>query len=85
MRSWELISRRTGFRYLPVDDKTCKPLATFADGSSVSVAVRDFENYRIVYSAVPVLSDAFLNRIASAGGAWTAAQPVMPCMPMMIL
>ena len=39
------------------------------------MAVRDFENYRIVYSAVPVLSDAFLNRIASAGGAWTAAQP----------
>ena len=64
-----------GVPVFAVDDKTCKPLATFADGSSVSVAVRDFENYRIVYSAVPVLSDAFLNRIASAGGAWTAAQP----------
>ena len=47
-----------GVPVFAVDDKTCKPLATFADGSSVSVAVR-----------------AFLNRIASAGGAWTAAQP----------
>ncbi len=62
-----------GIPVFAVEDTKSAPLATFADGKNVAVAVKKFENYRVIYSAIPVLSDAFLNRIATTGGAWVVA------------
>ena len=64
-----------GVPVFAVQDAEATPLATFADGKHVAVAVKKLENFRVIYSAIPVLSDAFLNRIAATGGAWVVAPP----------
>ena len=58
-----------------VEDRQTETLALFPDGKSAAIAVRNHGDYRIIYSALPVLSDAFLNRIGATGGAWLTAAP----------
>ncbi len=63
-----------GVPMFAVANPDCTALATFDDGKSVAVAVKEFADYRIVYSAVPVLQDRFLHNIAATGKSWVAAE-----------
>lgn len=64
-----------GVPVFAVNDEQAEPLATFADGENVAVAVRQFQDYRVVYSALPVLCDTLLYNLALTGGAWVTALP----------
>lgn len=64
-----------GVPVFAVTDENAEPLALFPDGKSVAMAVRDFGDHRVIFSALPVLSDALLNRIGTTGDAWIASAP----------
>ena len=66
---------QNGVPTFAVQDRAATPLAVYADGKNIAIAVKNFDDYRVIYSGVPVLADAFLNRIAQTAGAWVASEP----------